>query len=75
MLARHKGDDIAERLLDLAAGVVKLRASIGKQLGSTSLVKPLERCGIARLIDEADQLVAILTAAANTARRRADRSM
>jgi len=29
---------------------------------------------IAPLIDEADQLVAILTASANTARRRADRS-
>ena len=29
---------------------------------------------IASLIDEADQLVAILTASANTARRRADQS-
>ena len=122
---RFKGDDIAERLLDLAAGVVRLLPSLGKQPGAASLVKQLERCapagganyqeargaespadfvhkvrialkevretrywlkltvraglvdspdGIASLIDEADQLVAILTASANTARRRADRS-
>ena len=122
---RFKGDDIAERLLDLAAGVVRLLPSLSKQPGATSLVKQLERCGpagganyeeargaespadfvhkvrialkevretrywlkltvraglvdspdgIASLIDEADQLVAILTASANTARRRADQS-
>jgi len=122
---RFKGDDIAERLLDLAAGVIRLLPSLSKQPGATSLVKQLERCGpagganyeeargaespadfvhkvrialkevretrywlkltvraglvnspdgIAPLIDEADQLVAILTASANTARRRADQS-
>jgi four helix bundle protein len=124
--ARFKGDDIAERLLGLAAGVVKLLASLSTQRGAASLVKQLERCGpagganyeeargaespadfvhkvrialkevretrywlklvvraglvnspdaIAPLIDEADQLVAILTASANTARRRADQSV
>ena len=122
---RFKGDDIAERLLELAAGVVRLLPSLSKQPSATSLVKQLERCGpagganyeeargaespadfvhkvrialkevretrywlkltvraglvnspdgIASLIDEADQLVAILTASANTARRRADPS-
>ena len=121
--ARFKGDDIAERLLDLAASVVRLLPSLGKQPGAAGLVKQLERCApagganyeeargaespadfvhkvrialkevretrywlkltvrarlvdspdaMAPLIDEADQLVAILTASANTARRRAD---
>jgi four helix bundle protein len=120
---QRKGDDIAERLLDLAAGVVKLLPQLSKQPGAASLVKQLERCGpagganyeeargaespadfvhkirialkevretrywlklvvraglvqsrdaIAAQIDEADQLVAILTASANTARRRAE---
>jgi len=41
---RFKGDDIAERLLDLAAGVVRLLPSLGKQPGAASLVKQLERC-------------------------------
>jgi len=39
---RFKGDDIAERLLDLAAGVVRLLPSLTKQPGATSLVKQLE---------------------------------
>ena len=43
-LARFKGDDIAERLLDLAAGVVRLLPSLGKQPGAAGLVKQLERC-------------------------------
>ena len=124
--ARFKGDDIAERLLDLAAGVVKLLPSLSKQRAAANLVKQLERCGpagganyeeargaespadfvhkvrialkevretrywlkrvvraglvscpntVAPLIDEADPLVAILTASANTARRRADQSV
>jgi len=46
MPARFKGDDIADRLLELAVGVM----------------------------DEADQLVAMLTTSANAARRRADQS-
>ena len=124
--ARFKGDDIANRLLDLAAGVIKLLPSLSKQPGAASLVKQLERCGpagganyeeargaespadfvhkvrialkevretrywlklilraglvsrpdaVAPMIDEADQIVAILTASANTARRRANQRM
>ena len=115
------GDDIAERLLGLAAAVVKLVAALGEQSGAKSIVKQLERCGpagganyeeargaespgdfvhkvrialkevretrywlklvlraeltdepgaLAPLIDEAGQLIAILTASANTARSR-----
>jgi len=121
--ALRKGDDIAERLLDLAAGVVRLLPVLARQAGAASMVKQLERCGpagganyeeargaespadfvhkirialkevretrywlrlvvragliqsrdaVSPLIDEADQLVAILTASANTARRRAE---
>lgn len=121
---RRKGDDIAERLLDLAAGIVKLLPALSRRPGAASLVRQLERCGpagganyeeargaespadfvhklrialkevretrywlklveraglvepsdaVARLIQEAEQLIAILTASANTARRRADR--
>ena len=120
----RKGDDIAERLLDLAAAVIKLLAALRNQPGASNLVKQLERCGpagganyeeargaespadfvhkvrialkevretrywlrlilraelldrphaLTALIDEAGELVAILTASANTARRRADR--
>jgi four helix bundle protein len=118
------GDDIAERLLDLAAGVVRLLPALCQQPGATALAKQLERCGpagganyeeargaespadfvhkvrialkevretcywlklavraelmdssqgLAQLIDEAEQLVAILTASASPARRRAER--
>jgi hypothetical protein len=42
--ARRKGDDIAERLLDLAAGVIKLLPVLAKQAGAASLVRQLERC-------------------------------
>ena len=148
---RRKGDDIADRLLDLGAAVLKLLPAIGKKPGGKAIVKQLEpkwteaceagrsprrststgsteparseRCGpaggsnfeeargaespadfvhktrialkevretrywlrlaaraelldrthhLATLIDEADQLVAILTASANTARQRAE---
>jgi four helix bundle protein len=122
--ARRKGDDIAERLLDLAAGVLKLLPLLSKQPGAAALVKQLERCGpagganyeeargaespadfvhklrialkevretqywlklatragliehrsdAARLIEEAEQLIAILTASAKTVRRRIDK--
>jgi four helix bundle protein len=152
-MGRRKGDDIADRLLNLGAAVVKLLPALGKRPGGKAIVKQLEpewtkassassagrsprrststgsteparseRCGpaggsnyeeargaespadfvhktrialkevretrywlrlaaraellertqhLATLIDEADQLVAILTASANTARQRA----
>ena len=121
---RRKGDDIAERLLDLAACVVKLLPQLATKPGGRPIVKQLERCGpaggsnyeeargaespadfvhktrialkevretrywlrlaaraellcldghLAGLIDESDQLVAILTASANTARTHASR--
>ena len=121
---RRKGDDIADRLLNLGAAVVKLLPALGKKPGGKAVVKQLERCGpaggsnyeeargagspadfvhktrialkevretrywlrlaaraelldrthhLATLIDEADQLVAILTASANTARQHAER--
>lgn len=41
----RKGDDIAERLLDIAAGVIKLLPALGDQPGARSVVKQLERCG------------------------------
>ncbi len=41
----RKGDDIAERLLDRAAGVIRLLPQLSKQPGAASLVKHLERCG------------------------------
>ena len=118
--SRRKGDDIADRLLDLGAAVVKLLPQLAKKPAGRTIVKQLERCGpaggsndeeapadfvhktrialkevretrywlrltvraellpfdglLAALIDESDQLVAILTASANTARRRAGRS-
>ena len=118
---RRKGDDIAERLLDLAAAVIRLLPAIAEQPGSKNLAKQLERCASAgganyeeargaespadfvhkirialkevretrywlkllirsklvpqsssldALVDEASQLVAILTASAHTARQR-----
>lgn len=121
IVPRRKGDDIAERLLDLGAAVIRLLPALGRKPGSKAIVKQLERCGpaggsnyeeargaespadfvhktrialkevretrywlrlaaradlldrthhLAFLIDEAEQLVAILTASANTARRR-----
>jgi four helix bundle protein len=120
---RRKGDDIADRLLNLGAAVVKLLPALGKKPGGKAVVKQLESgpAGgsnyeeargaespadfvhktrialkevretrywlrlaaraelldrthhLATLIDEADQLVAILTASANTARQRAER--
>jgi four helix bundle protein len=120
---RRKGDDIAERLLDLGAAVIKLLPALARKPGGKPIVKQLERCGpaggsnyeeargaqspadfvhktrialkevretrywlrlaaraelldrshhLAHLIDEADQLVAILTASANTARQRTE---
>jgi four helix bundle protein len=122
--AYRKGDDIAERLLDLGAAVIRLLAKLGRKPAGRTVVKQLERCGpaggsnyeeargaespadfvhktrialkevretrywlrlavraelldaddhAAMLIDEADQLVAILTASANTVRRRVGR--
>ena len=121
--SRRKGDDIAERLLDLGAAVIKLLPALARKPGGKPIVKQLERCGpaggsnyeeargaespadfvhktrialkevretrywlrlaaraelldrsqhLAHLIDEADQLVAILTASANTARQRTE---
>ena len=121
---RRKADDIAERLLDLGAAVIKLLPALGGRPGGKTIVKQLERCGpaggsnyeeargaqspadfthktrialkevretrywlrlaaraelldrthhLALLIDKPDQLVAILTASANTARQRAGR--
>jgi four helix bundle protein len=115
------GDDIAERLLGLAAAVVKLLPTLAAEPGARSIVKQLERCGpaggsnyeeargaespgdfvhkvrialkevretrywlklalraeltaaptrLGPLIQEAEELIAILTASANTARRR-----
>ena len=120
--SRRKGDDIAERLLDLAAAVLGLLTELSPKPGAKSLVKQLERCApagganyeeargaessadfvhkvrialkevretrywlmllertgwvgdraaLAVLIDEATELIAILTASANTARKRA----
>jgi four helix bundle protein len=121
---RRKGDDIAERLLTLGAGVIQLLPALGRKPGGRTLAKQLERCGpaggsnyeeargaesaadfvhktrialkevretrywlrlaaraelldrtsqLAFLIDEADQLAAILTASANTVKQRASR--
>jgi len=118
-----KGDDIAERLLALAAAVVKLLEALSQRPGAKNLVEQLERCGPAgganyeeargaespadfihkvrialkevretrywlrlvlaaelledahhlrALIEEAGELIAILTASANTARRRSE---
>ena len=118
---QRKGDDIAERLLALAAAVLRLLPILSEQPAARSLVKQLERCGpagganyeeargaespsdfthkvrialkqvretrywlrlvlkaelldcphtLARLIDESGELIAILTASANPARRR-----
>ncbi|MBI5537948.1 MAG: four helix bundle protein [Deltaproteobacteria bacterium] len=121
-VSMRKGDDIAERLLDFAAGVVNLLPALSNRPGAANVVKQLERCGpagganyeeargaesradfvhkvrialkevrearywlrlivrarllepstaIADLIDEAGELVAILTASSVTAKRRA----
>ncbi|MBN4050187.1 four helix bundle protein [Desulfobulbus sp. AH-315-M07] len=118
---QQKGDDIAERLLDLAAEAIKLLPELVNAPSAKNLAKQLERCGPAGganyeeargaespadfvhkvrvslkevretrywlrllhradlidnprrldpLIDEAGQLIAILTASANTARRK-----
>jgi len=42
---RRKGDDIAERLLDLGAAVIKLLPALGRRPGGKPIVKQLERCG------------------------------
>ena len=42
---RRKGDDIAERLLDLGAAVIKLLPQLAKKPGGKAVVKQLERCG------------------------------
>ena len=42
---RRKGDDIADRLLNLGAAVVKLLPALGKKPGGKAVVKQLERCG------------------------------
>ena len=39
---RRKGDDIADRLLDLGAAVLKLLPAIGKKPGGKAIVKQLE---------------------------------
>ena len=120
----RRGDDIAERLLDLAAAVIKLLPALHRKPAAKSLVKQLERCAPAgganyeeargaespadfvhklrialkevretrywlklllraelldcpnrlmQLVDEAGELIAILTASANTARQRSQR--
>jgi len=42
---QRKGDDIADRLLELATAVVKLLPVLGEQPAAKSLVKQRERCG------------------------------
>ena len=42
---RRKGDDIAERLLDLGAAVIKLLPALARKPGGKPIVKQLERCG------------------------------
>ncbi len=42
---RRPGDDIAERLLGLAAAVVKLLPALAETPGAKAIVKQLERCG------------------------------
>ncbi|MFN2203551.1 MAG: four helix bundle protein [Caldilineaceae bacterium] len=119
----RKGDDIADRLLALAAAVIRLLPSLSERPAARSIVKQLERCGpagganyeeargaespadfihkvrialkevretrywlklvlraalldcpdsLTQLINEATELIAILTASANTARQRSE---
>jgi four helix bundle protein len=119
----RKGDDIADRLLALAAAVIRLLPLLLERPAARSIVKQLERCGpagganyeeargaespadfvhkvrialkevretrywlklvfraelldspdsLTRLINEATELIAILTASANTARQRSE---
>jgi four helix bundle protein len=42
---RRKGDDIAERLVDLGAAVIKLVPALGRKPGGKTIAKQLERCG------------------------------
>jgi len=42
---RRKGDDIADRLLNLGAAVVKLLPELGKRPGGKAVVKQLEPDG------------------------------
>ncbi len=45
-LARGGSSDaIAERLLDITAGVIKLLPTLGDQPGARAIVRQLERCG------------------------------
>ncbi len=120
--ASQPGDDIAERLLDIAAAVIWLLPVLGDKPAGKNLVNQLERCGpggganyeeargaespadfvhkvrialkevretrywlrlilraklvdrpheLRPLVDECGELIAILTASARTARRRA----
>ncbi len=41
-MGRRKGDDIADRLLNLGAAVVKLLPELGKRPGGKAVVKQLE---------------------------------
>jgi len=41
-MGRRKGDDIADRLLNLGAAVVKLLPALGKRPGGKAIVKQLE---------------------------------
>jgi four helix bundle protein len=119
----RKGDDIAERLLDVAAAVLRLLPALRKHPAARRVVEQLERCApagganyeeargaesradfvhkvrvalkevretrywlrlaqraalldspatLATLVDETNQLVAILTASAKTARTRSE---
>ena len=43
--ASQPGDDIAERLLDIAAAVIWLLPVLGDKPGGKNLVNQLERCG------------------------------
>ena len=43
--ARQAGDDIAERLLDIAAAVIWLLPALGDKPGGKNLMSQLERCG------------------------------
>lgn len=118
-----KGDDISNRLIDLAAGVLKLVPSLRRHPVGLNIARQLERCAasgganyeeargaesaadfvhkvrvalkevretrywlrlavraglleqeyVVKLLDESHQLIAILTASANTARRRIEK--
>ena len=42
---RRAGDEIAERLLDVGAAVIKLLATLRGKAGAKNVIAQLERCG------------------------------